>query len=47
MSLQVYLYAATPDGQRFALREPVESSSSSASVEPIYVVSNWRRLVEN
>jgi hypothetical protein len=46
MSLLVYLYAATPDGQRFVLREPSDSSSN-ASVEPIYVVSNWRHLVEN
>lgn len=43
MSLQVHLYAATGDGQRFVLREPAQEAP--ASVEPIYVVSNWRRLV--
>ena len=45
MSLQVYQYAATPDGQRFVVREPAEGISTSA--EPLYVVSNWRTLVEN
>jgi eukaryotic-like serine/threonine-protein kinase len=45
MSLLVYQYAATPDGERFLLREPAEGVSTSA--EPLYVVSNWRKLVEN
>jgi serine/threonine protein kinase len=45
MSLLVYQYAATPDGQRFVLREPAEGVSTSA--EPLYVISNWRKLVEN
>ena len=43
MSLVVYQYAATPDGQRFVLREPAEGVNTS--VEPLYVVSNWRKLV--
>jgi serine/threonine-protein kinase len=45
MSLLAYLYAATADGQRFALREPTENFGGS--IEPIYVVANWRRLVDN
>jgi Tol biopolymer transport system component len=45
MSLVTYQYAATPDGQRFLLREPAEGVSTSA--EPLYVISNWRKLVEN
>ena len=43
MSLVVYQYAATPDGQRFVVREPAEGVNTS--VEPLYVVSNWRKLV--
>jgi hypothetical protein len=45
MSLLVYQYAATPDGRRFVVREPAEGVSTSA--EPLYVISNWRTLVEN
>ena len=37
-------YAATPDGQRFLLREPVEGGSTRVS-EPLYVVTNWTALV--
>jgi Tol biopolymer transport system component len=41
---QAYMYAATPDGQRFLLREPAASGSATA-VEPIFVVANWTALV--
>lgn len=44
LSNQVYRYAATPDGQRFLLREPIASANASA-VEPIFVVTNWTALV--
>jgi hypothetical protein len=41
----IYNYAATPDGQRFLLREPVEGGTAG-SVEPFYVVTNWTALVQ-
>jgi hypothetical protein len=43
LSAQVYMYAATPDGQRFLLREPAEGTGNI--VEPLYVVMNWQSLV--
>jgi len=42
----VYNYAATPDGQRFFLREPVEGGNAGVFVEPLYVVPNWTALVQ-
>jgi len=45
LSNYIYNYAATPDGQRFLLREPLEGSTTSV-VEPFYVVTNWTALVQ-
>ena len=42
---QVYHYAATPDGQRFLLRELVGGGSTNV-IEPLYVVMNWTALVK-
>lgn len=47
LSNQVYNYAATPDGQRFFLREPVEGGNTGVFVEPLYVVTNWTALVQD
>lgn len=44
LSTNDFHYAATPNGQRFLLREPVEGSKASV-VEPLYVVTNWPSLV--
>jgi eukaryotic-like serine/threonine-protein kinase len=38
-----YLYAATPDGKRFLMREAV--ASNNGAIEPLYVMTNWLSLV--
>ena len=38
-----FIYAATGDGQRFLLRQP--SGTSTATVEQLYVMTNWTSLV--
>ena len=39
----VFMFAATRDGQRFIMTEPVENSSSNR--EPLYVITNWQTLL--
>jgi eukaryotic-like serine/threonine-protein kinase len=40
----IFMYAATSDGQRFLLTEPVEGNSRSD--EPLYVMTNWQTLLD-
>ena len=41
---QAHFYAATRDGQKFLIREPVRTNNGA--VEQLYVVTNWTSLVQ-
>jgi Tol biopolymer transport system component len=45
LSTTIHTYAVTRDGQRFLIEEPPGSGGNN-SVEPLYVVVNWRALVK-
>ena len=40
----VFQYAATPDGQRFFLVEPIEGAANAN--EPLYLLTNWQSLLD-
>jgi len=40
---QVHMYAVTRDGQRFLIREPVDTDGNA--IEQLHIVTNWTSLV--
>ena len=43
-STVVFQYAATPDGQRFLLVEPIAGAADAG--EPLYLLTNWQSLLD-
>jgi hypothetical protein len=43
-STVAFNYAATPDGQRFLLVEPIEGAADGD--EPLYLLTNWQSLLD-
>jgi hypothetical protein len=44
-STVAFNYAATPDGQRFLLVEPIEDAATAD--EPLYLLTNWQSLLDS